>query len=283
MAVSPFAIAGPGARVALTRRDVGLFILAAFVIASLQDVSMQGGILAFLDSLARQNLFFGFAVFVAAQRLWASDTRPVSWFDYASLATAIALFGFTCFLGQPAAAGLAMSFLVMGYAARPSDPNFRSALIVMGALAINSFWGPLIFQTFTEQIIGIDVTALRLINAILRPDIVAYGATFKSDSGFAIIIIGACSVFNNASVAVLVTTAISQKLKTGLVARDFVAVAVVLLVMLLLNTCRLALVGWSRENYWFFHSGPGVAWLSAGETLVIAGTALLCARWAARK
>ncbi|MDE2384818.1 MAG: hypothetical protein KGO53_09370 [Alphaproteobacteria bacterium] len=267
---------------ALTRADVGLFVLAGFVIASLKDVSARDGLLAFLDGLARQNLFFCFAVYVAGWRLLRSPARAASGFDIGLLIIAALLFALAAYLGQPLAAGLVLTVLVLAFATQRPEPEFRSALIVMGAMAVNCFWGPLMFQTFTDQIIGIDVTALRMINAVLRPDITSNGATFRTGEGFSIIVIGACSVFNSASVAVLAATAISQRLKTWMGKRDIAAMAAVLLVMLAMNSGRLAILGWSRDNYLFWHNGPGVVWFGLGETAVIAIVATLCARWAAR-
>jgi hypothetical protein len=150
-------------RRALNRGDLGILILAAFFIAVQPPLSDVASMLAILDALARQNLFLCFALLVAGRRFFLSGADlPVSRSDWALAALACVLFSVSSFFGVDQVAGLVLTLvLVPLYFFGRRNENFSSALIVCTALAINSFWGPLIFQTFTAPIIAIDTHLLK--------------------------------------------------------------------------------------------------------------------------
>ena len=156
-------------------------------------------------------------------------------------------------------------------------------MIVCAALALNSFWAPLFFQFFTEQIIAVDSAALRLAYSALRPDIVADGALFKAAGNFGILIVGACSVFSSASVAVLATVALIQNKRAGFKWRDLAATVLVLLAMLFISTARLVIYGWSSESFRYWHNGDGVSIIEQTQILLMGGIAFVCANWAVRE
>ncbi|MDE2446834.1 MAG: hypothetical protein KGO94_11680, partial [Alphaproteobacteria bacterium] len=162
----------------LSRGDLGLFLLACFSISQLEPLSNAVSLLNIADALARQNLFFVLAVSVAGWRFLLSDPAiGLSWSDWIIVAVSPFLFGLVCFFGVYQLAGAAFTLLLIPLVtANYKDTQFKSALIVCGALAINSFWGPLVFQTFTAPIIAFDTTLLGWAYALLRPDIQQHGA-----------------------------------------------------------------------------------------------------------
>jgi len=268
----------------LSRGDLGLFLLAGFAVAEQEPLTSSMTLGHVLDALGRQNLFLVFALYVAARRFLSSGKDlGLSRTDWALAAIGTVLFGIVCFTGVYQLAGLVLTLLLIPLRFTGArDKEFNSALLVCGALAINSFWGPLLFQTFTATIIGFDTTLLHWAYALLRPDIQQHGVTFQQSNGFGIVVVGACSVFNSASVAFLAATAMTQLLKPGFGRRDIAVLLMVLASMIAINTGRLIVMGWGHEQFAFWHDGPGGLYISFGQTIVIAAVALLGARWAVK-
>ena len=268
----------------LNRGDLGLFVLALFFVAVQPPLEKSASVISIADALARQNLFFLFAVLVAGQRfLEGGAALAMRRNDWVIVVFTCLFFGVVTAFGVDQVAGLVLTLLAPAlYFSSERNVNFASAAIVCMALAINSFWGPLLFQSFTGEIIAVDTTLLKWTYHWLRPDIVANGTTFMTGKTFGIIVIGACSVFSSASVAFLAATAISQHLKPGLRWRDGLVLAGVLLAMIAINTVRLALMGWGRAYYDFWHNGTGTPIFSALQTLLIAIIAYQGACWSIR-
>ena len=265
----------------LNRGDLGLFVLGLFFVAAQPPLEKSASLISVADALARQNLFFLFAMLVAARRfIQGGATLATSRTDWLIVVFACLCFGVVTAFGVDQVAGLVLTLLVPAlYFSGARNVNFASAIIVCIALAINSFWGPLLFQSFTGEIIAVDTALLKWTYHWLRPDIVANGTTFMTGNTFGIIVIGACSVFTSASLAFLASTSISQYLKPGLRWRDGLVLAGVLLTMIAINTFRLALMGWGRPYYEFWHNGSGTPIFSALQTLVIAIIAYKGACW----
>ena len=270
---------------ALNRGDLGLLVLAIFFVAMQPPLEKAVSFYAVLDSLARQNLFFCFALLVAGRRfLEGGASLALTRSDWPLAAGVSLLFGVVSMFGVDQVAGLVLTLAIPAlYFSGPRNESFNSALLVCGALAINSFWGPLVFESFTGEIIAFDTTLLKWTYGLLRPDIVAHGATFQSSATFGIIVIGACSVFTSASVAFLASTAMAQHLKPGLRGRDGLVLLLVLLAMIAINTVRLALMGWGQSYYEFWHNGFGAIIISTFQTILIAVIAYQGARWSIRK
>ena len=269
----------------ISRGDIGCLLLAEFFIAALPPLEQTSTIGGLLQHIAAQNVFFLFAVFVAAKRILESDRLEVpSRLDIFNAAIGTILFAVSCFFGVEQLAGLGLTVVIILFmVSGTKDLSFRSAMLVCFALALNIFWGPLIFQTFTAQIIAFDSSLLKLAYSFLRPDIKAEGVTFASSNGFGIVIVGVCSVFNSASVAFLASTAIGQYARPGWFARDAVVAAIVLAAMIVINTCRLVLMGWDRDLFAYWHDGGGAPVVAITQTIVIAVIATLGAIWAARE
>jgi hypothetical protein len=268
----------------LNRGDLGLLVLALFFVAAQPPLETSASLLSMMDTLARQNLFFLFAMLVAGRCFLESGIGlNLTKSDWLVAGFAFLFFGVGSLFGVDQVAGLVLTLLVPAlYFSGPRNLNFNTALMVCAALAINSFWGPLLFQSFTGEIISLDTTLLKWTYSVLRPDIVSDGTTFTTGKTFGIIVIGACSVFTSASVAFLASTAMAQHLKPGIRWRDGLVLAGVLLAMIAINTFRLALMGWSRPYYDFWHNGEGATIYSAAQTLLITFIAYLGARWSIR-
>jgi hypothetical protein len=269
----------------LSRGDLGLLFLACFFIAAQPPLNGPPSFSVLFDALARQNLFFVFAILVAGRRFLFSS-RSLSWSrsDWTLAGIGSLLFLVVCFLGVEWLAGAALTLVLIPLLlSNRRDIELTSGLLVCTALAINSFWGPLIFQNFTAQIIAFDTTLLKAAYALLRPDIRVEGVTFIQPSGFGIVLVGNCSVFNSASVAFLASTAMTQFIKPGIRRRDFLVLAVVLGAMIVINTCRMVLMGWDKHLFEFWHDGGGGPYIALAQTVSIAAIAFVGARWSVRE
>ena len=269
----------------ISRGDIGCLLLAEFFIASLPPLDKASSLIGIADTIAQQSLFFLFAIFVAGKRFSLSNHNDQpSKLDIANAIIGTILFAVICFFGVEQVAGLGLTLVMVVFLfSGVKDRNFQSAQLVCFALAINSFWGPLIFQTFTSQIIAFDSGLLKWAYGYLRPDILADGATFRTSNGFGIVIVGICSVFNSASVAFLASTAIRQYVRSGLSFRDVIVMAIVLIVMVLINTCRLILMGWNHSLFEYWHNGNGGPVIALLQTGIIAAVSIAGANWAARE
>ena len=268
----------------LNAGDLGCMVLVAFFIAALpisEDMSISG----VLNALTQQNIFVDIAVLVAIWRYYlARQHEQISRKDVAIASIAMLLFAIVCFVGVWQLAGLALTFALLPVLfIRNKSNNLISALILAATLAMNSFWAPLIFQTFTSTIIALDTSLLAFAYKILRPDIVAKGATFATENGFGIVVVGICSVFSSASIVLVAAAAFTQYLRAGFARRDLVVVLILLSTMIAINTARLVLMGWNRASFAYWHEGAGGPYIAAAQTLVIAAIAAWGASWASRQ
>jgi hypothetical protein len=157
------------------------------------------------------------------------------------------------------------------------DRNLRAAGGVLLAISAHLVWGPILFQFFTPELLRADAALVGEILGSLRPDIIWSGTTFSAPSGHSIVLVGACSSFNNVSTAVLACATITMLTRTEWIPRDIVTVAIASVVMILINAARLCLLAWSGALLLFWHEGAGAQILGIAQTLII----LLIAWWGA--
>jgi exosortase/archaeosortase family protein len=226
---------------------------------------------AFALSLANQNLIYWIACYAVIYRLYASDrtafpTRSDSWL-VAAICVSIVL---TSFLPYRFATGLLAS-VTAGYFiyAAGADRSIRAAGIVLLALSTQLVWGPIFFQLFTPELLRADGYLVGEILTSLRPDIVWRETTFTDPDGHTIALVGGCSSFNNLSTAVLACVAITMLTRTEWERRDIGVIAIVVIIMILLNTFRICLLAWNYASYAYWHNDPGAHIFGLGQTLLV--------------
>ena len=111
--------------------------------------------------------------------------------------------------------------------------------------------------------------------AWLLPDIVWRGTTFIAPDGHTLVLVGACSSFNNVSSAVLACVAVTMLARPEWRRRDLATVAIASVVMILVNSLRICLLTRSDASHLYWHNGMGEQILVISQTLII----LLIAWW----
>jgi exosortase/archaeosortase family protein len=276
--MGPSAPAFPGR--GISRREAFLWPTVCLLANQAVQLVDTNSFTAFALSLASQNLIYWLACYAAIYRLYASDqaaapTRSDGWL-VAAICVSIVL---TSFLPYRFATGLLAS-ATAGYFihAAGTDRNVRAAGIVLLALSTQLVWGPIFFQLFTPELLRADGFLVGEILTSLRPDIVWRETTFAAPDGHAIALVGGCSSFNNISTALLACVAITMLTRTEWERRDVGVIAIVVVVMILLNTFRICLLAWDHASHVYWHDGPGAQIFGLGQTLLV----LLLAWYGAR-
>jgi hypothetical protein len=271
--VSTAVLAGVG------RREVFLWIvICLFANQALQLVD-TGSFAAFAASLAAQNYIYWLACYAVIYRLSRSEEASrANRFDCVLalvIGTAIFLTSFLPYrFGVGLLATLTAAYLLITH---DGDRNLRAAGGVLLAISAHLVWGPILFQFFTPELLRADAALVGEILGSLRPDIIWSGTTFSAPSGHSIVLVGACSSFNNVSTAVLACATITMLTRTEWIPRDIVTVAIASVMMILINAARLCLLAWSGAMLLFWHEGAGAQILGIAQTLII----LLIAWWGA--
>jgi hypothetical protein len=263
----------------ISRREVFLWIVIGLIANQALQLVDTGSLEAFAASLAAQNYIYWLACYAVIYRLQRSDgasrATPFDWVLALAIGLSILL---TSFLPYRFAIGLLATLIAVYFlSSHGGDRNLKAAGGVLLALSAHLVWGPILFQFFTPELLHADAALVGEILASLRPDIIWKGTTFQTPEGHSIVLVGACSSFNNVSTAVLACATIAMLTRTEWVRRDIATAAIASVVMILANAARLCLVGWSGAAYSYWHNGVGAQMLGIAQTLVI----LLIAWWGA--
>ena len=275
MAISSVAETGPSALDysgrGIRRREA--FLWATICLLANQAVQLMdtSSLSAFAVSFANQNLIYWIACYAAIYRLYVSDqaalpTRADRWLlvaiCLAILPVSILPYRFATGILATATAG----YFIL---AAGADRNVRAAGIVLLALSTQLVWGPIFFQLFMPELLRADGYLVGEILTSVRPDIAWRETTFIGPDGHAIVLVGGCSSFNNLSSALLAVVAITMLARTEWERRDAGVIAVVVVLMILLNTLRICLLAWSQASYAYWHNGTGVVVFGLGQTLLV--------------
>jgi len=149
---------------------------------------------------------------------------------------------------------------------------------VLLAVAGQLVWAPILFQLFTPELLHADAALVGELLAWLLPDVIWRGTTFIAPDGHTIVLIGACSSFNNVSSAALACVTVAMLTRTEWRRRDLATIAIASVVMILANSLRICLLARGDESHLYWHNGIGEQILVIAQTLII----LLIAWWGRR-
>jgi hypothetical protein len=253
------------------RRELFLWIAACLFANQALQLLDTRSLEAFGASLATQNYIYWLACYAVIYRLWASDqARPAGRLDCCLALVALVSIFLTSFVAYKFGTGLVATIIAAYFwTAHKGDRNVRAAGSVLLALSAHLVWGPIFFQSFTPELLRADAALVGGILTSLRPDIIWSDTSFFAPGGHSIVLIGACSSFNNVSTAVLACATVAMLTRTEWVRRDIATVAVASIVMVLMNAARLCVLGWSGSAHLFWHDGAGAQILGFVQTLVI--------------
>jgi exosortase/archaeosortase family protein len=252
---------------------VALFGNEVFQLVDAQSLS------SLLVSLETQNYILWLAGYAFVFRVCASSPeRPANQLDFwFSAATCLSIL-LTSFLPHKWGLGLIATntaiYLLFGHR---GDYNLKAAGCLLMAISAHLIWGPIFFQLLTAEIARADATIVAGILKSLRPDIVWRDTSFFAGDGHKIILVGACSSFQNISIALLACVTVTMLSRTEWVRRDIITIVLAIATMIMLNAVRLCLLAWSSSYFKFWHNGDGVNIFVFGQSALV----LLMAWWGA--
>ena len=264
---------------AFRRRELLLWVVTCLFANQALQLIDTTSLKTFTESLASQNYLFWLAVYAVFFRLLRSDGETAaSRLDFvAALAICLAILC-TSFLPYRFATGL-LATVTAGYILllHEGDRNLKAAGTVLLAVAVQLVWAPIVFQLFTPELLYADAALVGEILAWLLPDIVWRGTTFIAPDGHTLVLVGACSSFNNVSSAVLACVAVTMLTRPEWRRRDLATIAIASVVMIVVNSLRICLLARSGASHLYWHNGMGEQILVIAQTLII----LLIAWWGA--
>ena len=249
------------------RREIFLWIALALLANEIfQVVDIQSR-----ASLAANNCFVWLAGYAFFFRVWSSSRdQPADRLDFwFSAATCFSIL-VTSFLPHLWGIGLVATpiaaYLLLNHR---GDRNIRAAGFLLLALSSYLVWGPIFFHLTTPEVVRIDAAIVAGILKLLRPDIVWNDTIFRTPSGHAIVLIGACSSFQNISTAFLACATFTMLSRTEWARRDLVTIAIATAAMALSNAARLCLLAWDSTSLNFWHDGEGKNLFAFGQTALV--------------
>ncbi len=254
---------------AVDRREAWLWILAMFVASCVALQAPDNTMAGLLRAFGEHNLVYWLCYAVIAQCISSSASEPLDGLSLAALVGGAAALGGISLLSMPVLDGLIATGLgLLLYRAYGNDPRLRGAAIVFIALAVNIFWAKAVFAIFKEPIVVLDTRFTEVMLRLSGYEVERTVNTLTAGNGFYITIIGACSAFNNLSLAVLATIAALIGVRGHLQRRDLGGIALVCLVLMIFNSLRLSVFASSRGAYEYWHEGAGIPILAVMQTAV---------------
>ena len=161
------------------------------------------------------------------------------------------------------------------------DPNLRGAGVVLAALAIQQYWGHIVFDIFALPLLQAETAVVGTLVQAFRAGTEWQGNVITGPSGFGIIVYSACSSFHNLSLAMLCWLTVSRLRNQSWRRRDLLTGCVIGAAMIACNVARLCLMAWSPDFYEYWHDGPGAQIFAVGASVMVLMLSLYGSRPAA--
>ena len=267
----------------LPRRDLFLWICAILffnqLLAGLSELPPAAP-WRLVSDLAGGSLFQIMAWYAIFRLLAASDSKPAAGMSdiLIALALCLPLFLPTTRTMKVLALAAAVFFWLRGR----GDPKLRSAGIVLGALAIQEYWGHIVFDLFALPLLRAETAVVGTLVQVLRAGTVWQGNVITAPSGFSIIVYSACSSFHNLSLAMLCWLTVSRLRNQTWRRRDLLTACAIGAAMIACNVTRLCLMAWGPDLYEYWHDGPGAQIFAAGACAMVLALSLYGSRPASR-
>jgi len=267
----------------LSRRDLFLWVCAILffnqllaAVGELQSASPW----RLLSDLADSSVFQILAWYAIFRLLAGSHSKqPAQISDILlALALCLPLFLPTTRTMKVLALGAAMFCWIRGR----DDPKLRSAGIVLGALAIQEYWGHIVFDLFALPLLRAETAVVGTLVQAMRAGTVWQGNVITAPSGFSVIVYSACSSFHNLSLAMLCWVTVSRLRNQSWRNRDLLTACVIGAAMIACNVARICLMAWSPDLYEYWHNGPGAQIFAVGASAMVLALSLYGSRPAER-
>ncbi len=171
------------------------------------------------------------------------------------------------------AATLAALYIYVG---NEKASNGRAGASVLGALSVQSLWGPTLFSLFTVYILRADAALVGVALKLTRGGF-DWHENVISTQGFTVGIYNDCSSFHNISLAALCWMSLTKLHRPTFIRSDFKFGAAACLAMIVLNAARLYTISLGRESFAYWHDGAGAQIFAVTASFFIAA---ICA-WGA--
>jgi exosortase/archaeosortase family protein len=233
-----------------------------------------------LSDLATASVFQIMAWYAIFRLLASSDpARDAQTQDILiALALSLPLFLPTTRTIKAIALGVAILIWIRGR----GDPKLRAAGVVFAALAIQEYWGRIVFDLFALPLLRAETAVVGILLQTARAGTVWRDNVITGPSGFGIAVYSGCSSFHNLSLAMLCWLTVSKLRNQNWRSRDFVTGCVIGVTMIACNVMRLCLMAWSSDFYEYWHYGFGAQIFAVGTSVLVLVLSLYGSRPAAR-
>ncbi len=157
------------------------------------------------------------------------------------------------------------------FATSADNPKLRAAATILGALAVQAFWGRGLFNLFAADLLRADAAVVGAVVAAMHEGVTRHDNVILLASGHGIEVLSGCSSFHNVSLALLCWVTVTKLNRPRLLRRDFLIGGIVCATMILLNEARLYAMALGPDGFHFWHDGFGATVFVFGASL----TALL--------
>ena len=221
----------------------------------------------FLSDLGAVDVFQAMAWYAIFSLLASSDPVPVAqWRDFL---IAVAL---CCVIFAPStrtiwivSLGVAMFCLH----SNGGDPKLRAAGVVLAALSIQEYWGGVVFNLFALPLLRAETAVVGTLLQAVRAGTEWRDNIITGPSGHGIVVYDGCSSFHNLSLAALCWVTVRSLRDQRWQVRDLLTACVIGLTMVLFNMCRLCLMAWDANLYYYWHDGAGAQIFNIGASTTI--------------
>jgi hypothetical protein len=153
---------------------------------------------------------------------------------------------------------------------RPNDPTLNQVGLLWLAIAGYESFGRLFFKLVSGPLMQLELVFIAKIGPFLGFHFFKDGIRLVSSSGWYVYMMDRCSSFHNISLAVLIWLSLLKIAGADIRRRQFVALGVATLSIIVLNAIRFMLMTISPGVYYFLHDGVGTLIFSCATFFAVA-------------
>jgi exosortase/archaeosortase family protein len=262
-------------RIFIARRDIFIWAMVVLFINNLFSILTEVRF-EFFGELSAISIFQWMAWYAIFYLLSSSDTTSPARFRDIVVMAALCLLVLlpTSRMIWVAAAIIAIYLLTM----HRGDPKVRAAGAVLGALAVQQFWGHVLFNLVAFPLLRAETAVVGTMLQTTLPGTVWQDNIITSPNGFGLVIHTACSSYHNLSLAMLCWITVSKLYDQNWKSFDLIMGSAVVGTMLVLNLVRLYLMAYDINRYYYWHEGAGASIFAIGASLTIFSMSLYGSR-----
>jgi hypothetical protein len=208
-----------------------------------------------ISEFRTMGIFPCVALYAVFRLLWSNDSSRKAQTQDVLVVAGMSVLGVltTASATWIAAAGIAAYMLVSG----GRDLQVRAAAVVLAALSVQQFWGRILFEAVSLPLLRAETAVVGALLQVTQPGSMWHDNVISTQSGHGIIVYPYCSSFHNVSLALLCWITVAKLKDLNWKISDYLVGALVICVMIVLNTGRLYLMALDIMSYRFWHSGMG--------------------------